>query len=119
MRDIALVDKELHDVMFIDITVPRNDRVKGKKMSRNLRYASCLKTKLPNYGEMRKVCMILVEIGALGVFTKDFRTFIERLEVLAKLEVIQEIALLGTARIVLSFDELKRVSLHGTFGYLL
>ena len=39
-------------------------------------------------------------IGALGVVTTDFRKFIERLEVPAKLEVTQKTALLGTARIL-------------------
>ena len=69
MRDIVLVDNELHDVKLVDLTIPKDDRVMGKKMSRNLRTASCLKMKLPNCGEMRKGYTILEEIRASDVFT--------------------------------------------------
>ena len=49
---------------------------------------------------MRKVCVIPVVIGALGVATKDFRNFVERLEAPATLEDIRKTALLGTVRIL-------------------
>ena len=42
---------------------------------------------------MRKVWIMTVGIGALGMVTKDFRKFVERLEVPAKVEVIQKFAL--------------------------
>ena len=49
---------------------------------------------------MKKVCVIAVVLGSLGVFCKGFEKHMSRLGLNARPEVIQKTALLGTARIL-------------------
>ena len=49
---------------------------------------------------MRKVIVVPVVIGALGVVSVSFKEYMKRIGVNVGLEVVQTTALLGTAKII-------------------
>ena len=49
---------------------------------------------------IRKVQVVAVVIGALGMVTKEFKKWIERLDTQCNLVDMQKTAMLGTARIL-------------------
>ena len=82
---------------MIDVAIPGGDRVKEKKLEKIEKY-QLLKD------EIAKVCEKLlfspIVIGALGVVSVNFKEYMMRIGVKVSLEVIQKIALLGTAKIL-------------------
>ena len=88
------------------------DRVKSKEIEKIEKF-QLLKDEIAYLWRMRKVCIILIVIGALRVVTKDFRQFVERLEAPDKLEVILKTVLLGTAIFIKVFKQnldIKQIS---------
>ena len=66
--------------------------------------------KIDNYSELRRemkkiwnlsqVVVVLVEIGALGVTSKRLKDWLRKFDVKSSIELLQKVALLGTAKIV-------------------
>ena len=59
-----------------------------------------LREEVGHVWQMNKVAVIPVVIGALGVISDKFERHMQKLEVKIAMEVIQKMALLGTARIL-------------------
>ena len=66
---------------------------------------------------IRKVIVVSVVIGALRAISVNFKEYMKRIGMNMRLEVIQKIALLGTAKILRMWEEEKERS--GTHGDLL
>ena len=66
----------------------------------NLRKYQLLKDEIAKVWCMRKVIVVPVVIGALGTVSVNFKEYIKRIGVNMRLEVVQETALLGTAKIL-------------------
>ena len=93
-----MVDKEEKWTKLIDIAIPSDCRVKHKEQEKIEKY-QLLKDEIVRIWGMKKVVVIPVVIGALGVISIDFHKYMEKLEVEARVEYIQKTALLGTASI--------------------
>ena len=61
---------------------------------------SLLKDEIARLGQMKKVVVIPIVVGALGTITTKFEKYIESLGIEIKIEHVQKSALLGTARII-------------------
>ena len=58
-------------------------------------------------GEVKKVLIIPVIIGALGSVTKRFKSYLEQLKCEVRMEVVQRSCLLGTSRILRKVLDMK------------
>ena len=96
--DIVFVDKKEREVVIIDIAIPGNDRVKDKELEKLEKY-QLLKDEMQVW-RMRKVIVVPVVIGALGAVSVCFKEYMKQIGVDVRLEVIQETALLRTAKIL-------------------
>ena len=59
-----------------------------------------LKDEIAKVWRLRKVVVVPLVIGALGAVSVNFKEYMKRIGVKVRLEVIQKIALLGTAKIL-------------------
>jgi hypothetical protein len=97
--DIVVVDKSERYCFLIDIAIPGDDRV-GKKEDEKIEKYEELRQEISKIWKMKKVIVVPVVVGALGVVSKKLDEWIEKLDVNIKIELIQKTALLGTARIL-------------------
>ena len=96
--DIMLKNKKEKTCQIIDVACPFDTRVKQKE-----------EEKLDHYNELKKyqilkmwkkVAIIPVVIGALGVVSKRFNSYIAALDFDPGVQPLQKACLIGTARIV-------------------
>lgn len=73
--------------------------MKDKDLEKLEKY-QLLKDEIAKVWHMRKVIVVPVVIGALGVLSVNFKKYMKRIGVNVRLEVIQKTALLGTAKIL-------------------
>ena len=97
--DIVVVDKKKKEVKLIDIAIPGDSRVKDKEQEKIEKYEQ-LKEEIARLWNMKKVTVIPVVIGALGCISNCFESYMEKIGVEVKLQVVQKTALLGTANIL-------------------
>ena len=63
---------------------------------------------------MKKVVVIPIIVGALGIITKKFEKYIENLGIEIRIENVQKSALLGRARIISTLlSTQKRILVRG------
>ena len=84
---------------IIDIAIPGDSKVAEKEREKVEKYQD-LKREVARIWSMRKVEVIPVVVGALGMITKNLDKWIEKIGIKIKAEHIQETAILGTARIL-------------------
>ena len=97
--DIVVVDKIRRQCMVIDIAVPGDSRVAKKEEEKIEKYEE-LRQEIMKIWKMKKVVVVPVVVGALGVVSKKLKKWIDRMEINIKIELLQKTALLGTARIL-------------------
>ena len=87
------------ECLIIDIAIPADNRMKQKGDEEVEKYDE-LKRELKKIWSLKKVEVIPVITGALGVVTETFERTKKRIELKTSLDQFQETALLGTARIL-------------------
>ena len=107
--DLIIINKNKRICKIFDLAVPADPRINLKECEKKDKYLD-LARELKKLRKM-KVTIVPIVIGAFGTITKGLLKGLEDLEVGGRVETIQMIALLRTARI------LRRVL--ETWGYLL
>ena len=97
--DIVVIDKKERVCIIVDIAVPADRRVEEKEQEKLEKYQD-LKREIGRMWGIRKVQVVPVVIGALGIVTKEFNKWIEKLDIQCNFVDMQKTALLGTARIL-------------------
>ena len=93
--NIVVVDKKKKEVKLIDIAIPGDSRVKDKEQEKIEKYEQ-LKEEIARLWNMKRVTVIPVVIGALGCISNCFGSYMEKIGVEVKLQVVQKTTLLGT-----------------------
>ena len=94
-----IVEKEEKVCKIIDIAIPGDSRVAEKEREKVEKYQD-LKREVARIWSMRKVEVIPVVVGALGMITKNLDKWIEKIGIKIKAEHIRKTTILGTARIL-------------------
>ena len=97
--DIIFIDKKEKFCKIIDIAIPGDSRVNEKEREKMEKY-QLLKDELVRLWDLKKVNVIPVVIGALGLVSSKCKRHLEKLEKNIEMNIIQKTALLGTARIL-------------------
>ena len=97
--DVVVDDKVKKETMIIDVTIPGDARVYDKEREKIKKY-SLLKDEIASLWQMKKVTVIPIVVGALGIISTKFDKYIESLGIEIRIENVQKSALLGTARII-------------------
>ena len=97
--DIVVVNEDAKECKIIDVAVPWDSRVRAKEREKIEKYLN-LKREIATMWGMKKVTVIPVVIGSLGVVAKEFDKWIEKIGINLRAGHVQKTALLGTARIL-------------------
>ena len=97
--DIVVVLKKKKECKIIDIAVPGDSRIGEKELEKMEKYDD-LKREIKRMWTMRKIEIIPIVVGALGAVSRNLNNWIEKLDVHIRVELLQNTALLGTARIL-------------------
>ena len=99
--DILLVDKKKKTCFIIDVACPFDTRI-GKKEREKVEYYTDLKYEILKCwkGEVKKVLIIPIIIGALGLMTKNVKSNLEIINFKNGIEPLQKACMFGTARIL-------------------
>ena len=90
--DIVEIDKKERVCIIVDITVPADRRVEEKKQEKVEKFQD-LKREIGRMWEIRKVQVVAVVIGALGMVSKEFKTWIEKLDIQCNFVNMQKTAM--------------------------
>ena len=105
--DVIVIHKEKNKALIVEIAVPADTRIVEKELEKVEKYQD-LKKEIKRLWELR--CALgsnkAVVIGALGSVTKDLECWIENIDIVPEVGVLQKTALLGTARILRKVLEL-------------
>ena len=108
--DLIIVDKEKKTACIIDIAVPGDNRVGTKELEKILKYQD-LKMELSRMWTLNQVEVIPIVVGALRTVSKRLEAFLEKIGTVIPVEMLQKIALLGTARIIRRTIDMKDMQL--------
>ena len=103
--DVIIIHKEKKEALIVDIAVPADTRIAEKELEKVEKYQD-LKREIKRLWELRCAKVVPVVIGALGSVTKDLECWIEKMDIVPAVGVLQKTALLGTARILRKVQEL-------------
>ena len=99
--DITVIDKKEKLCFVIDVACPFDTRIQKKEKEKVDAYTDLKYEILKVWrGDVKKVVILPVIIGALGSVTGRLQKELEKLDYKNGLEVIQKACLLGSARIV-------------------
>ena len=97
--DIVVVDKQRREVKIIDVAIPGDVRVCEKELEKIDKYKP-LKDEIARLWEMQRVTIIPIVVRTLGAITNQFGKFMQEIGIYIRIEHVQKIALLGTARLL-------------------
>ena len=103
--DIVEVDKVNKETMIKNVAIPADTRVCHKEREKIEKY-SLLKVEIATLWQIKKVVVIPIVVGALGIIITKFEKYIESLGIEIRTEHVQKSSCSGTVRItrkVLSF----------------
>ena len=100
--DVIVIHKEKKQALIVDIAVPADTRIAEKELEKVEKQDREIK----RLWELRCAKIVPVVIGALGSFTKDLEYWIENMDIVPEVRVLQKTALLGAARILRKVLEL-------------
>ena len=98
--EIIVIYKKERKGIIIDITVPADIRVGGKRKGKSGKIPGLEEREIGRLWKLKMAEVVPVVIGALESVTKGFDRWIEKLGLSLNVGVMQKIALLGTARIL-------------------
>ena len=94
--DILVVDEVNKKATVIDVPISGDTRVCDKEQEK-IKKCSLFKDKIARLKQMKKVVVIPIIVGALGIITTKFEKYIESVGIEIRIEHAQTSALLGTA----------------------
>ena len=100
-----LLIKPVKEVKIVDVTISGDERVNEREVGKIEKY-KVLKDAynhlfhVPRMWDMKEVIVIAIVVGALGAISTGFEKYIAATGVEMRVEHVQKIALLGTARIL-------------------
>ena len=97
--DIVVIKKSKQECKIIDIAVPNDDGVGSKEQEKIEKYQD-LRQEIAHLWGMKKVQVIPIVIGALGMISQKPETWLGKIGVSIRTETLQKSTLLGTARIL-------------------
>ena len=97
--DITIHDRKNRTAILIDVSVPVENNIVKKTAEKHVKYRD-LEIELQKCWGLLKIKTVPIVIGALGSVLKGHAQYLARLYKTAKFNVIQKIALLGTANIL-------------------
>ena len=97
--DIVVVEKSKQECKIIDLAVLNDDRVGSKERERIEKYQD-LRQEGAYIWRLKKVQLIPIMIGALGMISKKVEMWLGKIAVNIRTETLQKSTLLGTARIL-------------------
>ena len=97
--DITLINKETNEWTLIDIAVPFDQNILRTEYEKIGMYQD-LTFEIKRENNIAKVDVIPVVIGALGSYSKNVKTWIEKLKIPNILDSAQLSAILGTAHVL-------------------
>ena len=97
---IIVIDKTKKEVKFIDVIIPGDVRVNGRKVGK-IEKCKVLKDETTRKWGMMEVIVILVVVVALRVISSGFEKYISPIGIDMRVGHAQKTALLGTARIMI------------------
>ena len=101
--DLIIINKKKKNYKIVDFAVPVDHRINLKESEKKDKYLD-LARELKKLWNM-KVRIVPIVIGALGTITKGLLKGLEDMEVGGRVETIQRIVLLRTARILRRVQE--------------
>ena len=97
--NILIVDKQTGESHIIDVTCPLHTRVEEMGQEKVEQYHK-LKRKIGRHWQCAKMVVIPIVTGALGTTGKGFRTWIRKIQMENYCELMQNVCLLGTPKIM-------------------
>ena len=97
--DITIHDRKNRTALLIDVSVPVDNNIIKKTAEKHVKYRD-LEIELQKCWGLLKIKTVPIVIGALGSVLKGHAQNLESISKTAKFNVIQKIALLGTANIL-------------------
>ena len=94
--DILVVDEVNKKATVVDVPISGDTRVRDKEQEK-IKKCSLLKDEIARLKQMKKVVVIPIIVGALGIITTKFEKYIESVGIEIRIEHVQTSALLGTA----------------------
>ena len=96
--DIVIHDKEKNECKIIDVSRSFDGRVIEREEEKREKYED-LRREVAKLWNVRKVVIIPIIIGALGTLSKNFKRYVEQLEMGQMTSLLQKTCVLGTAKI--------------------
>ena len=97
--DIVIHDKEKNETKIIDVSCPFDGRLIEREEEKREKYED-LRREVAKLWNVRKVVIIPIIIGALGTLSKNFKRYVEQLEMGQMTSLLQKTCVLGTAKII-------------------
>ena len=97
--DIVVIDKIEKKCLIIDIAIPGDNRIMKKEEEKLEKYEE-LRQEIIRLWKMKKVIVVPIVIGALGVVTSKINDWLQKLDISVRVEHLQKTALLGSSHIL-------------------
>ena len=108
--DIIFVDKREQTVLFIDVTIPNDYNIIGKRLEKIEKYTD-LGIEIKELWNMQRVDIVSIIIGCTGVVDNSFVRYLGKIPAEIKVSELQKIVLLDTCYIE---DFCPRINLDAT-----
>ena len=96
---IVVYNKSKRERIIIDIACPFDTRI-VEKDNENVEKYQDLKYEIKKIWRCKKVTIVPIVIGALGTLSKDVCSWMDKIEMREKTDLLQKACLLGTAKII-------------------
>ena len=97
--DLIVLDKHTKSASIIDIAIPGDKRILEKEREKIEKYQG-LKREIRRLGNLKRIEVIPIVLGALGSVSKNLVHYISKLGIEIDITQTQKTTLLGTARIL-------------------
>ena len=97
--DIVIHDKEKNESKIIDVSCPFDGRVIDREEEKKGKYKD-LRREVAKLWSVGNVVIIPIVVGALGTLSRNFKTYVEGLEMRQLTSLLQKTCILGTVKII-------------------
>ena len=97
--DIVVHNKSKRECIIIDIACPFDTRIVEKEDEKIEKYQD-LKYEIKKIWKFKEVTIVPIVIGALGTLSKNVCSWMDKIEMREKTDLLQKACLLGTAKII-------------------
>ena len=97
--DIVVHNKSKRECITIDIAYPFDNRIVEKEDEKVEKYQD-LKYEIKKIWKFKEVTIVPIVIGALGTLSKNFCSWMDKIGMREKTDLLQKACLLGTAKVI-------------------